>query len=70
MNKDELEQMLLRYLDKLRTDTLSVEESVNLVDFFVNDVNTLAEHKDKEVSVSDLFKYMSVGWYLLHKHSE
>lgn len=55
--------MLKKYMDGLRDDTLTVEERLNLLEFYVNDHNTMVREKQGEMDQgSDILKYITWAW--------
>ena len=73
MPKDEYIRLLEKYLDGLKNCSLSVQDKLNLLEFYVNDRNTLVQEKDAEIEHgTDIFKYITWAWtmyVMIHRHS-
>lgn len=60
---EEYTRLLEKYLDGLRNRTLSIEDKVNLLEFYVNDRNTFVREKESEMDHgSDILKYVTWAW--------
>jgi hypothetical protein len=58
-------EMLERYLDRVKNNTLSTEDRINLLEFYVNDSNTLANEKEDEMNKhTSILKYVTLAWYI------
>lgn len=58
---NKLREMLTRFIEKLDNDTLTYEEKMNLVQFYIQntavfDIDTLDEE--------NMLRYISIGWYV------
>ena len=62
--KEQYIKLLKTYLHKVENDTLDIQEGLNLLDFYVNDVNSYESEKNQAVSLHDVYKYVSLGWYI------
>ena len=66
ISKSKYVALLQSYLTKVSDDTLSIPESLNLLEFYVNDPNVFVEEKDRETGTR-VHTYITLGWvmYLL-----
>ena len=61
----ELIDFLQSYLNKLQDETLSVEEKINLIEFYVNHHNNFIKQKQDmpdSFSESQLQQLLTLGW--------
>lgn len=60
---EEYVRLLEKYLNGIRNRTLSVEDKLNLLEFYVNDHNTFVREKESEMDQgSDILKYITWAW--------
>jgi acyl-CoA reductase-like NAD-dependent aldehyde dehydrogenase len=66
--KEKYIELLEKYLEKVKNDDLEIEEGINLLDFYANDVNSYKQEKEQEEEkqndVSSMIKYMTLGWLI------
>ncbi len=56
--------LLEKYIHGIQHDTLSVEERLNLIEFFANDPDNLSSSSQVELSEKDMERFMTIGWLL------
>lgn len=61
---NELQTFLSNYLDKLRNNTISCEEKMNLIDFFIHDTANSPIIDVDLLSPRKLQQYATLGWYI------
>lgn len=68
MKKEIYIELLEKYLEKVKNDELEIEEGINLLDFYINDINSFKQEKEEEEEkhndVSTMVKYMTLGWLI------
>ena len=65
LNEDnELLELLESYIEKLKNQSLKVEEKINLIEFYVNDHNNFIEQKQTIQNMSNTFSESQISQYL------
>jgi len=55
--------LLESYIYKLKNSTLTVEERLNLIEFFVNDPNNVVKNKYTDtITNSQMQQFLTIGW--------
>jgi len=61
-NEDkDIKKLLLTYVEKLEQKTLTVEEKMNLIEFYVHDPTIMPEKKKDELSDSQMYQNLLIG---------
>lgn len=67
VENEKIKVILERYLEKLKSNTLTCEEKIHLVHFVANDITNVGEMKlniPMVFSNDEIQRFLTLGWYI------